>query len=86
MLIETHYKINLGLHVLKKMESGYHQIETVLYPVYNQRDTIEVVRSDRFDFEIVNQDFEIDPEKNIVVKAYRLLEKTLIFRPFYPIG
>lgn len=83
MLIETHYKINLGLHVLKKMESGYHQIETVLYPVYNQRDTIEVVRSDRFDFEIVNQDFEIDPEKNIVVKAYRLLEKNFNLPPVF---
>ncbi|HNY63284.1 MAG TPA: 4-(cytidine 5'-diphospho)-2-C-methyl-D-erythritol kinase [Bacteroidales bacterium] len=81
MIIETHFKINLGLHVLKKMESGYHQVETVLYPVYSQRDRVEIVRSDHFKFQIENQDFEIEQEKNIVVKAYRLLEKNYDLPP-----
>lgn len=83
MIIETHYKINLGLHVLQKLESGYHQIETVLYPVYNLEDRVEIIRSDHFEFHIENQDFEIEQEKNIVVKAYRLLEKNYDLPPVF---
>ncbi|MBY0476189.1 MAG: 4-(cytidine 5'-diphospho)-2-C-methyl-D-erythritol kinase [Chitinophagaceae bacterium] len=38
-------KINLGLHILNKREDGYHNLETVFYPV-KWRDALEVVRID----------------------------------------
>lgn len=38
-------KINLGLHILNKREDGYHNLETVFYPV-KWRDALEVVRWD----------------------------------------
>ena len=38
-------KINLGLHILNKREDGYHDLETVFYPV-QLRDALEVLRRD----------------------------------------
>ncbi len=38
-------KINLGLRILNKREDGYHNLETVFYPV-KWRDALEVVRID----------------------------------------
>jgi 4-diphosphocytidyl-2-C-methyl-D-erythritol kinase len=36
-------KINLGLHVVRKREDGYHDLETIFYPL-PLRDALEVVR------------------------------------------
>ena len=38
-------KINLGLQILNKREDGYHNLETVFYPV-QLRDALEVIRRD----------------------------------------
>lgn len=81
MIAETHFKINLGLHVVEKLNSGYHALETVFYPVYNQRDIIEIDKADQFSFKIENSDFDIEPEKNLCVKAFRLLEKEFQLSP-----
>ena len=45
MLSFPNCKINLGLHILNKREDGYHNLETVFYPV-QLRDALEVVRRD----------------------------------------
>jgi len=81
MVAETHFKINLGLHVTKKLPTGYHAIETIFYPVYNQRDIIEITASEKFKFSMENSDFEVEMEKNLCVKAYRLLEKAFHLAP-----
>ncbi|MBO9202906.1 MULTISPECIES: 4-(cytidine 5'-diphospho)-2-C-methyl-D-erythritol kinase [Niastella] len=38
-------KINLGLHVTRKREDGYHDLETIFYPL-PLRDGLEVVKAD----------------------------------------
>lgn len=45
MLLFPNCKINLGLHILNKREDGYHNLETVFYPV-KWRDALEVIRRD----------------------------------------
>ena len=45
MIVFPNCKINLGLHILNKREDGYHNLETVFYPV-QLRDALEVVRRD----------------------------------------
>ncbi len=45
MLSFPNCKINLGLHILNKREDGYHNLETVFYPV-QLRDALEVVGRD----------------------------------------
>ena len=69
------HKINLGLHVIEKLHSGYHAIETVFYPCENFKDTIEITPSSQFCFMIKNADFHCKTEDNLCVKAYRLLQK-----------
>ncbi len=68
-------KINIGLHILSRRDDGYHEIETVFYPVGGLRDVVEVVRSGSVD--IVNTGLQVDVlmDKNLVYKAYELLKK-----------
>jgi 4-diphosphocytidyl-2-C-methyl-D-erythritol kinase len=75
MLASVHHKINLGLHVIEKLASGYHALETVFYPCRNFEDTLEIISSSVFSFTLKNADFHCAPEHNLCVKAYRLLQK-----------
>ena len=43
MLVFPNCKINLGLNILRKREDGYHDLETVFYPI-QLRDALEVIR------------------------------------------
>jgi 4-diphosphocytidyl-2-C-methyl-D-erythritol kinase len=45
MIVFPNCKINLGLHILNKREDGYHNLETVFYPLA-LKDALEVVRRD----------------------------------------
>ena len=66
-------KINIGLNIVSKRNDGYHNIETIFYPI-NLCDSLEMVESPSFSFE--NSGIKIDgaPEHNLVVKAYQLLK------------
>jgi len=44
MVLFPHCKINLGLRVLRRREDGYHDIQTVMYPVRGLCDSVEMVR------------------------------------------
>jgi len=81
MFVSVHHKINLGLHVVDKLPSGYHAIETVFYPCYNYRDTLDITPAAQFSFNIINADFICHPENNLCVKAYRLLQKSYDLPP-----
>ncbi len=41
-------KINLGLHILRKREDGYHDLETLFYPCSQIHDTLEIVAGDDY--------------------------------------
>lgn len=72
-------KINLGLNVVRKREDGYHDLETVFYPV-EIKDALEVYPMDSgfpsdvaCDLKVTNATVDCDEQKNLVVKAYRQL-------------
>jgi len=44
MIIFPNCKLNLGLNVIRKREDGYHDVETVFYPL-NICDVLEVITS-----------------------------------------
>ena len=71
---KSNFKINLGLYVTEKRPDGFHNLETVFYPVDNLCDTIEIEPADEVTFEMVGGDFTTDAEKNLCVKAFRLLQ------------
>ncbi|MDR1338808.1 MAG: 4-(cytidine 5'-diphospho)-2-C-methyl-D-erythritol kinase, partial [Prevotellaceae bacterium] len=74
-------KINLGLNVLSKRDDGYHNIETVFYPVRGLTDILEIVESDRFSFVQTGIRIDSATEDNLCVKAYRILEKNFGLPP-----
>lgn len=67
-------KINLGLNIVNKRNDGYHDIETLFFPV-QLRDALEVIEKEKFEFSTSGSPIEGDPEKNLCIKAYNLLKK-----------
>ncbi len=69
-------KINLGLSVVRKREDGYHDLETVFYPV-PICDVLEVHGNDKGDIAIISSGIEVTDniEDNLIVKAYRKLQQ-----------
>lgn len=70
MLLFPNAKINLGLHVIRKRPDGYHDIETLFYPVPGLCDVLELVPAERFEMHCYNA--EIAGE-NLCEKAWQLL-------------
>lgn len=73
-------KINLGLNIVEKREDGYHNLETVFYPI-NINDAIEIYpMHDGFpsdvdcDLKISNISIEGNEQNNLVVRAYNMLK------------
>lgn len=75
MIAFPNCKINLGLSVLSKRPDGFHDIETVFYPV-GLCDALEIVPSPDDAFRFAGSGLSIpgDPEDNLVVKAHQLLK------------
>lgn len=78
MITFPNAKINLGLNIVEKRPDGYHNLETIFYPI-NLQDALEVTRRENNDKEytlhISGAPLEGEPEDNLVVKAYKLLKK-----------
>ena len=79
MVVFPNAKINLGLSVTSRRPDGYHNLETLFYPV-GWRDVLEIVPSadpllkkGSCRFHSVGLDMECAADDNLVVKAYRLL-------------
>ena len=67
-------KINLGLQIVSKRNDGYHDIETVFFPI-DLKDSLEIIEKEKFEFSTSGSLIEGGPEKNLCVKAYDLLKK-----------
>jgi 4-diphosphocytidyl-2-C-methyl-D-erythritol kinase len=74
MVIFPNSKINLGLNVVEKRSDGYHDIETVFFPVH-LRDALEVIKKEKLEFSTSGFSIEGEPDKNLCIKAYDLLKK-----------
>ena len=78
MITFPNAKINLGLNIVEKRPDGYHNLETIFYPI-NLQDALEVTRRENNDKEytlhISGSPLEGEPEDNLVGKAYKLLKK-----------
>ena len=76
MLTFPNAKINIGLNIVEKRPDGYHNIETLFYPI-PVKDALEIVLSNegKHAFHSSGILLEGDPEQNLVMKAVHLLEK-----------
>lgn len=71
-------KINIGLRVVRKREDGYHDLETIFYPVLGLHDELEVEAVDHFklgikNFEFIQDGLVVDcpAEDNLIIKCYQ---------------
>ena len=67
-------KINLGLNIVNKRNDGYHDFETVFFPIH-LKDALEIIEKEKFEFSTSGLPIEGEPEKNLCIKAYQLLKK-----------
>ena len=78
MIVFPHCKINLGLSIIAKRPDGYHELETVFYPV-GLDDILEIISTNNAskDVQFTSSGLEIpgDHSQNLCVKAYHLLKK-----------
>jgi len=74
MVLFPNAKINLGLNILRKRDDGYHELETVFYPI-GLKDGLEFIENkhNKIVFSNSGLPLNIGTDENIVVKAYRLL-------------
>ena len=80
MLLFPNCKINIGLRVVRKREDGYHDLETIFYPVYGLHDELEVNRVSGIGnrvsgvgFSFIQEGLAVDcpAEDNLIIKCYQ---------------
>lgn len=73
MLKFANAKINLGLHIRSKRQDGYHELETIFYPV-KIYDVLEILPAEKPELQIWNSELLAD-EQNLCLRAFRLLQQ-----------
>ena len=74
MLLYPNCKINIGLRVVRKREDGYHDLETIFYPVYGLHDELEVVKAEEFAFHQDGIVVDCSPTDNLIYKVYQRMQ------------
>jgi 4-diphosphocytidyl-2-C-methyl-D-erythritol kinase len=70
-------KINIGLNIIGKRADGYHDLETIFYPI-QIKDVIEIIEADYkndISFTSTGNIIDVKDDNNLCVKAYHLLKK-----------
>lgn len=80
MIAFPNAKLNIGLHVVSKREDGYHNLETLFYPI-PLHDALEINQSDTFSLDTGEALKECPVEKNLVTRAYRAMEERFHLPP-----
>lgn len=87
MILFPNCKINLGLNIIRKREDGYHDLETVFFPIFIN-DVLEIIKNNtdcsisgiksselKIEFTCTGLPIEGDHHNNLCIKAYHLLKK-----------
>lgn len=72
-IANSYAKINLGLHVLERLPTGYHSIETG-FCFIEWNDRFEVKESNSYDLTLSNPSIPID-ERNLITQAYNAFDR-----------
>jgi len=72
-IAESYAKINLGLHVLEKLPTGYHRIETG-FCFIEWKDRFEVTKSENYRLELSESSIPAD-ETNLITRAYKAFNR-----------
>lgn len=80
LIVFPHCKINLGLSVVARRPDGFHDIETLFYPL-PLHDALEILRADRFEMSFSGLPIPGQPAENLCAKAYQALHKDIPHLP-----
>ena len=76
MICFPNAKINLGLNIVSQRNDGFHNLETIFYPI-NLKDGLEIINSEsqeQYQFFQTGIKIDGDPSTNIVIKALELVK------------
>lgn len=77
MIVFPNAKINIGLNVVEKRQDGFHNIESVFYPIFHFKDILEIVINKDNNEVLFSSSGITIPGKNnenLCIKAYQLLK------------
>lgn len=86
MIVYPNAKINIGLNVVAKRPDGYHDLETVFYPICVQ-DILEIqelttdIPESGYRLKVTGTVPDGAPDDNLVVRAYKLLKRQYSLPP-----
>lgn len=82
MICFPNAKINLGLNIVSKREDGYHNLETIFYPIAI-KDALEIIPAKNGKDSFTESGIKVDslPENNLVLKALRLMREQYQISP-----
>ncbi|MBS1531348.1 MAG: 4-(cytidine 5'-diphospho)-2-C-methyl-D-erythritol kinase [Bacteroidetes bacterium] len=74
MIVFPNAKINIGINITARRPDGYHNIETIFYPV-KVYDALEALPGNELTFEALGLGIPGRIEDNLCIKAYHLIKK-----------
>ncbi|QKJ30545.1 4-(cytidine 5'-diphospho)-2-C-methyl-D-erythritol kinase [Mucilaginibacter mali] len=80
MIVFPNAKINIGLNITSRRPDGYHNLETVFYPV-KIHDALETIAADEMSFNASGLGIPGRTEDNLCLKGYDLLKKDFDLPP-----
>ncbi len=75
MTLYPNCKINIGLRVVGKRSDGYHNIETIFYPIHDLHDRLDIEVANTFSFGQTGLSVDCKVEDNLIIRCYRLMQK-----------
>ncbi len=80
MITFPNAKINIGLNIVSRRPDGYHNLETIFYPV-KLCDALEMVESEKTGLSVSGIEINASANDNLVLKAYHLLKNDFDLPP-----
>jgi 4-diphosphocytidyl-2-C-methyl-D-erythritol kinase len=74
MIFFPNCKINIGLNICEKLPNGYHNLESVFYPI-PWCDILEIIPSNEEEFLIAGNEINCSITQNLCYKAYSVLKE-----------
>lgn len=77
MILFPNCKINLGLNIIRKRTDGYHDLETIFYPIaiYDALEIVKNANANEVGISFSGIAINGETENNLCFKAYKLLKK-----------
>jgi len=80
MIAFPNAKINIGLNIIRRRADGYHDLETVFYPI-KIYDALEIIPATTLKFEASGLGIPGNVEDNLCLKGYHLLKNDFDLPP-----